>query len=79
MSSATVDILGVAIHCVDFAQTLDLMAKWIADADPSHSGARQICTVNPEFIMAAQHDPAFARVLAAADLALAEVMAPDQR
>ena len=53
---------------MDFAQTLDLMAKWIADADPSHSGARQICTVNPEFIMAARRDPAFAAALRRADL-----------
>ena len=30
--------------------------------------SRQVCTVNPEFIMAARRHPAFARALAAADL-----------
>jgi N-acetylglucosaminyldiphosphoundecaprenol N-acetyl-beta-D-mannosaminyltransferase len=64
-------ILGVEIDCVDFALTLDLIDAWVmqrraaSDAPPA---CRQICTVNPEFIVDARRDPAFARVLADADL-----------
>ncbi len=71
---ATVTILGVTIACVDFAATLALIADWVTTADlPRHASAgrsttRQICTVNPEFIMHARSDPAFARVLRQADL-----------
>jgi N-acetylglucosaminyldiphosphoundecaprenol N-acetyl-beta-D-mannosaminyltransferase len=61
----TVTILGVAVHRVDFAATLALIKAWLA-APPTH--CRQICTVNPEFIMDAQRDPHFAGVLARADL-----------
>jgi len=60
----TVTVLGVAIHQVDFAATLAHIAAWIADPAPV---CRQICTVNPEFIMDAQADPAFAAALARAD------------
>ncbi len=97
----TVQILGVRVDCVDFAQSLDLIGRWIAqsrvqsedrvkrgekseNADtsavncsedevsggkthPSHF-ARQVCTVNPEFIMEARRHPAFGRALAAAGL-----------
>ena len=34
----------------------------------SSQSTRQVCTVNPEFIMTARRDPPFAQVLAAADL-----------
>ena len=48
----------------------------VASADTDHSplatrycgSARQVCTVNPEFIMEARRHPAFGRALAAADL-----------
>ena len=65
-------ILGVRVDCVDFQQTLALISGWVAlrrtpDAQSSYS-ARQVCTVNPEFIMHARQDPAFGQVLAAADL-----------
>ena len=78
---ASVDVLGVRIHQVDFAQTLDQMARWIAETSntqypipntppPPHAARRthQICTVNPEFVMEARRDPAFAAVLGRADL-----------
>jgi N-acetylglucosaminyldiphosphoundecaprenol N-acetyl-beta-D-mannosaminyltransferase len=61
----TVTILGVAIHQVDFAQTLALIEGWIAEPAAL---TRQICTVNPEFVMDARRDPAFAGVLRRADL-----------
>lgn len=74
-SDSAIEILGVKIHCVNFAQTLDQIEQWINSAealdhpeDASPSPLHQICTVNPEFIMAARRDPHFAAVLRAADL-----------
>ena len=74
-----IQILGVRVDCVDFQQTLDLISAWIAQSrvqaettedSASHPSPfpRQVCTVNPEFIMAARRHPAFAQVLVAADL-----------
>ncbi len=79
---ATVEILGVRVDCVDFAQTLTIMQGWLesrtcpppdSDGPVACGGAfvtRQICTVNPEFVMHARRDPAFATTLAQADLAV---------
>lgn len=58
-------LLGVPVDGVTTVQTLD----WIA-ASVIGDVLRQICTVNPEFIMAAQRDPDFMRILNAADLCL---------
>ncbi|MFZ4663214.1 MAG: WecB/TagA/CpsF family glycosyltransferase [Caldilineaceae bacterium] len=85
-----IEILGVRVDCVDFAEMLDQMAQWIEEGNaisldqPYHkskiqnrstetherlkSKIRQICTVNPEFIMTAQRDADFATVLRQADL-----------
>lgn len=65
LSLPTVNILGVAVHCVDFATTQTVIAAWMAADD---TRCRQICTVNPEFIMDARRDPAFAATLGRADL-----------
>lgn len=66
---AQVDILGVPVHCADVEGTLAQIACWIdaahADRKP---GCRQVCTVNPEFIMDARREPEFAAVLRRADL-----------
>jgi len=75
-SWAGVDILGTHVHCVNFADTLAQIAAWIQErralsAAPSGfpcSAARQICTINPEFIMTARRDARFADVLRRADL-----------
>jgi N-acetylglucosaminyldiphosphoundecaprenol N-acetyl-beta-D-mannosaminyltransferase len=65
----TIDILGVTVHVIDFAGTLTLIEQWIAEAaSMTQPVTRQICTVNPEFIIDARHDPAFAAVLRRADL-----------
>ena len=68
-------ILDVTIDCVDFALTLDLIDAWVVQRrsaatgrPPTHFPCRQICTVNPEFIVDARRDPAFAAVLGRADL-----------
>lgn len=64
----TVDILGVAVHRIDVAGMLAQIAAWVEAARRGASGCRQICTVNPEFIMDARRDPAFAAALRRADL-----------
>ncbi len=70
MCARTVSILGVSIDCVDFASLLDQISWWVVQRR-SHDQAqpcRQVCTVNPEFIVDAQGDAAFAAVLRRADL-----------
>ena len=51
-------ILGIPVHDVTPGETLDLIGGYVAEKTP-----HQICTVNPEFIMAAQTDAEFRRVL----------------
>lgn len=76
MGWPTLDILGVSVHCVDFEQTLAQIHHWIDNDPPARPGqpsgsapaCRQICTVNPEFIMEARRNAAFAAVLERADL-----------
>lgn len=64
-----ITILGVTIHEVDFEQTLTQMQEWIERGHAEETGiCRQICTVNPEFVMEARRDPAFAAALDRADL-----------
>lgn len=56
-------ILGVPIHPVTMAEAL----AWVEAAVRART-PRQLCTGNPEFVMDAQHDAEFRRVLQAADL-----------
>jgi len=65
--SETIDILGVPIHYV----TMDGSCTAVADM-MSEPHVHQICTVNPEFVMRAQEDDDFRRVLYGADLCLAD-------
>ncbi|HZY41950.1 MAG TPA: WecB/TagA/CpsF family glycosyltransferase [Anaerolineae bacterium] len=46
------------IHDVTMAETLDVIGHFVETGGP-----HQICTVNPEFIMAAQNDAEFRRIL----------------
>lgn len=57
------EILGVPIHDVDFDGACALVSAWMREP-----GIRQIATVNPEFIMTARRDPAFAVALRQSDL-----------
>jgi len=70
MNQPTVQILGITIHTISFADLLDQIDVWIASSDEASLLTHQICTVNPEFIMDARRDPNFAAVLAAADLSV---------
>ena len=62
-----IDILGVKVHAVTYAQVLDIINRWVVETGP-----HQIATANPEFVMAAQHNPEFCRVLNHADLCVAD-------
>lgn len=61
-------VLGVGVDCIDMEGTLDRLEEWVRAAGP----CRQVATVNPEFVMRAGHDPAFATALEQADLCLAD-------
>jgi N-acetylglucosaminyldiphosphoundecaprenol N-acetyl-beta-D-mannosaminyltransferase len=61
----TAIILGVKVHALTTDLTLALVEVFIASGRP-----HQLVTVNPEFVIAAQHDAEFQRILNAAALAL---------
>jgi N-acetylglucosaminyldiphosphoundecaprenol N-acetyl-beta-D-mannosaminyltransferase len=61
-------ILGVPLDPVTFDGMLESMATWIANGDRVY----QICTASPEFVMIAQDDLDFMRVLRSADLCVAD-------
>jgi N-acetylglucosaminyldiphosphoundecaprenol N-acetyl-beta-D-mannosaminyltransferase len=58
-------ILGVRVDCLDTKETLERIEGFVASGR-----LHQVATVNPEFVMRAQRDREFARVLDAADLCL---------
>ena len=60
-----VAILGIPVHDVTTEETLALIDQFVRDDVP-----HQLCTVNPEFIMAAQQDAEFKRILQHASLNL---------
>ncbi len=64
-----VAILGLAVDALTYEAWLAQITAWL-DGPPGP--ARQICTVNPEFMMVAQQDFRFRQVLARADLCLAD-------
>lgn len=58
-------ILGVRVDCLDTEGTLERIEGFV-ESGRMH----QVATVNPEFVMRAQNDREFARVLESADLCL---------
>ncbi|MFQ5578350.1 MAG: WecB/TagA/CpsF family glycosyltransferase, partial [Anaerolineae bacterium] len=60
-------ILGVRVDAVTFAGALERIESFIAAKQP-----HQIVTVNPEFVVAAQSDAVFRRILNRAALAVAD-------
>jgi len=60
-------VLGVRVDCVDMGQALGRIEALVDDGRP-----HLVATVNPEFVMAAQHDLEFASVLNSAALCLAD-------
>jgi len=58
-------ILGIPVDAVTQREALDWVARALQNGRP-----HQVATVNPEFVMRARRDPAFAAVLQRADLCL---------
>ncbi len=54
----SIPILGIPVHDVTTEETLTLIDQFVREQTP-----HQICTVNPEFIMAARQDAEFKRIL----------------
>jgi N-acetylglucosaminyldiphosphoundecaprenol N-acetyl-beta-D-mannosaminyltransferase len=65
MMPEAIHLLGVQVHAVTMAQTLAWIEGAVAERSP-----RQICTANPEFVMTAQRDREFFRLLNQADLVI---------
>lgn len=61
------NILGVKVNNVTMDETIERIEGFIKSKKP-----HQICTVNPEFIMAAQKDREFMNVLNGADLCVSD-------
>jgi len=61
------NILGVRVHALTFVQAIALIEAFIANGQP-----HQITTVNPEFVVAAQKDALFRRIINRSALALAD-------
>ena len=61
----SLDILGVRVDDVTYAEALALLREYVAGGV-----ARYVVTPNPEFVMAARRDPAFRAALAGAALAV---------
>lgn len=59
-----VRVLGVRVDIITERQLLDTIVRWVAERRP-----RQVATINPEFVMRAQSNKAFAAVLDASDVA----------
>ncbi len=65
----TANILGVRLHAVSTTDVLSQIERFIANGNP-----HQICTVNPEFVVAAQRDLVFRQIINRAALAFADGM-----
>lgn len=63
-SNRRLHLLGVPVDAVSYGDFLAFIASWIG----AGGRARQVCTVNPEFIMIAQGDPIFLGILQRAAL-----------
>jgi len=60
-----VDILGVKIDDVNMSEALETVHQWLQKSEK-----RYIVTPNPEFIVTAQQDPLFRKILNDADLSI---------
>lgn len=65
---ARLSILGIPVDHITYVQWLDQIQGWVSAGQP----ARQVCTVNPEFVMIAQRDPLFRFILRRAALCVAD-------
>jgi N-acetylglucosaminyldiphosphoundecaprenol N-acetyl-beta-D-mannosaminyltransferase len=63
-------ILGVPVDALDRSAVLARISGWLAES--SGRSLQHVVTVNPEFVIAARNQPAFARVLHESALATAD-------
>ncbi len=61
-----INVLGVLIHDCDEGAATSAMEAFLAE-QPAH--LHHVCTVNPEFVVEARHNPAFRALLNSAELA----------
>jgi N-acetylglucosaminyldiphosphoundecaprenol N-acetyl-beta-D-mannosaminyltransferase len=62
---ATLQFLGIRVHNVNSAESLEILESFIQERRP-----HQVVTVNPEFVVLARRLPEFREALAHADLSL---------
>ena len=67
MPSKQARVLGVRVDCLDMSAALVRIEELV-----ELGGHHQVATVNPEFVMRAQKDREFSKVLESADLCLAD-------
>lgn len=67
MSVERIYLLGMPIDAYTYPSLLAQIRQWLAEPPGQ---LRQLCTVNPEFAIIAQHNPAFFEVLRQADACL---------
>jgi N-acetylglucosaminyldiphosphoundecaprenol N-acetyl-beta-D-mannosaminyltransferase len=63
-----INILGVGVHNCNEDEAVEAIASWLREA----GGLRQVCTVNPEFVMEARRNRPFRDLLNRVDLATAD-------
>lgn len=69
-----VEILGLPVDAITYGEWLDLIARWVKEKATKGGVTRHVCTTNPEFMIAAQHDPNFRNILRRADLCVPDGM-----
>jgi N-acetylglucosaminyldiphosphoundecaprenol N-acetyl-beta-D-mannosaminyltransferase len=60
-------ILGLPVDRITYRQWMGIVGLWVAG---NERRLHHVCTVNPEFMIIAQHDPIFANILHRADLCI---------
>ncbi len=67
-----VNVLGVGVSSTSMLGVLKKIDEWVKQNLPTGRQVKLIVTVNPEFVMLAQDDPEFKKILNAADLEIAD-------
>lgn len=67
-----VNVLGVGVSSTSMSGVLEKIDEWVNQNLPTGRQVKLVVTVNPEFVMLAQKDLEFKKILNAADLAIAD-------
>ncbi|MBI4272367.1 WecB/TagA/CpsF family glycosyltransferase [Candidatus Uhrbacteria bacterium] len=68
MSNKSISILGVRVDCLTNGEVLQQCKEWLV----ADTGGHQIVTVNPEFVMEAQHNKQFREIINSAACSTAD-------